>query len=303
MKLGKCSTSINLKVQFMLRSMKISRCAVAALTTFIALTLMSTAVLAETTLEKARKSGYIRVGFANESPFSYATSKGRLTGESPTVFREIMKNLGINEVDGVLIEWGSLIPGLKAGRFDAIVASMYVTPKRCEQIIFANPTYGIGEAFIVNKGNPEGISNFHDAVTGDKKIALVAGTVEVRYAKLAGMKRKQRVIVPDFASAVAAVKAGRVSAAALTSLTAKDLASKDDDIERAEPFTFKHDGKTYRGEGSFAFRMEDTDLRDAINKELAKFIGTPAHLEMVKEFGFDSSNLPEKTAAQHCAGE
>lgn len=287
----------------MLRSVNISRCALAALTVCIALGLMSTLVLAETTLEKARKSGSIRVGFANESPFSYATADGGLTGESPTVFREVMKNLGINEVDGVLIEWGSLIPGLKAGRFDVIVASMYVTPKRCKQIIFANPTYGIGEAFIVKKGNPDNISTFHDAVTRDKKIAFIAGTVEVRYAKLAGMKRKQRVIVPDFASAVAAVKAGRVSAAALTSLTAKDLASKDDGIDRAEPFTFKHDGKTYRGEGSFGFRKEDTDLRDAINKELAKFIGTPAHLALVKEFGFDSSNLPEKTAAQHCAGE
>jgi len=27
------------------------------------------------------------------------------------------------------------------------------------------------------------------------------------------------------------------------------------------------------------------------------------HLAMTAEFGFDKSNLPEKTAAQHCAGE
>jgi len=268
-----------------------------------ALAFASFSAQAESTLEKARKAGYIRIGFANEAPFSFTTMDGKLTGESPSVFRKVMHELGIGKVKGIQTEWGSLIPGLKAGRFDAIVASMYITPKRCKQIIFANPTYGIGEAFIVKKGNPDGVSNYRDAIAKGKKIAFIAGTAEVRYAKLAGMKFSQRVTVPDFVSAIAAVKAGRVSAAALTSLTAKNLASKDDAIERAAPFTFTHDGKKYRGEGGFGFRKQDTALRDAVNRELAKFIGTPAHLALIKPFGFDKSDLPEKTAAQLCAGD
>jgi polar amino acid transport system substrate-binding protein len=265
--------------------------------------LFVTAAVAETTLEKIKEQGFIRVGFANEAPYSYATPSGKFTGESPTVFKYVMKQLGVNEVDGVLTEWGALIPGLKAGRCDAIVASMYITPKRCKQILFANPTYGIGEAFVVKNGNPDGVNTYQDAIDKNKKIAFIAGTAEVQHAKIAGMKRKQRVIVPDFASAVAAVKSGRVSAAAYTSLTAKDLASKDEGIERAQPFTFTHNGKQYRGEGSFGFRKEDTALRDAVNAVLDDFIGTPEHLEMISQFGFDASNLPEKTAAQHCAGE
>ena len=270
---------------------------------FFFCSIFAAAAQGETTLEKIKKQGFIRVGFANEAPYSYATSSGKLTGESPTVFKYVMKKLGVSEVDGVLTEWGSLIPGLKAGRFDAIVASMYITPKRCRQILFANPTYGIGEAFVVKKGNPDGVSTYQDAIDKNKKIALIAGTAEVGHAKIAGLERDQRFIVPDFASAVAAVKSGRVSAAAYTSLTAKDLASKDEAIERAKPFTFTHDGKKYRGEGSFGFRKEDVDLRDAVNEVLKNFIGTHKHLEMVSEFGFDESNLPEKTAAQHCAGQ
>ena len=258
---------------------------------------------AETTLERVQKQGYIRVGFANEAPYAFATPDGKLSGESPTVFRHVMKQLGVNEVDGVLTEWGALIPGLKAGRFDAIVASMYITPKRCEQVLFANPTYGIGEAFVVKTGNPDGITNYEDAVKKNLKIAFVAGTAEIEHGRLAGVKRSQEVTVPNFAASVATVKAGRASAAAFTSLTAKDLASKDEGIERAEPFTFEHKGKKYRGEGSFGFRLADTSLRDAVNAELAKFLGTPEHLKMVTTFGFDASNMPEKTAAQHCAGE
>ena len=258
---------------------------------------------AQTTLEKIQEQGYIRIGFANEAPYAYATSSGQLTGESPSVFKHVMSELGVDEVDGVLTEWGALIPGLKAGRFDAIVASMYVTPARCEQIIFANPTYGIGEAFVVKAGNPDDINNYADAVENDLTIAFVAGTAEIEHAELAGLDRGQRLIVPDFASAIAAVKANRASAAALTSLTAADLASKDSAIERAKPFTFSHDGKLYKGEGAFGFRLADTDLRDAVNEQLDSFIGTPAHLAMVEPFGFDESNLPEKTAQQLCAGE
>jgi polar amino acid transport system substrate-binding protein len=258
---------------------------------------------AETTLERIKGEGVIRVGFANEAPYSYADASGQLTGESPSVFRHVMKQLGVTKVDGVLTEWGSLIPGLRAGRFDAIVASMYITPKRCKQIIFANPTYGVGEALVVKTGNPDRVSTYADAVARNLKIAFVAGTAEIRHAKLAGMKREQQLVVPDFAAAVAAVKSGRAVAGAFTSLTAKDLAGKDDAIERAEPFTFVHNGKSYRGEGSFGFRPEDTSLRDAVDAELAKFIGTEAHLAMIAEFGFDKSNLPERTAAQHCAGQ
>lgn len=283
-------------------NLSLSRRAITAVIGVSAL-LGSSLAAAETTLERVQKQGYIRVGFANEAPYAFATPDGKLSGESPAVFRHVMKQLGVNEVDGVLTEWGALIPGLKAGRFDAIVASMYITPKRCEQILFANPTYGIGEAFVVKKGNPDGINTYADAVSKNLKIAFVAGTAEIEHGRLAGMKRAQEVTVPNFAAAVATVKAGRASAAAFTSLTAKDLAGKDDAIERATPFTFEHNGKKYKGEGSFGFRLADTSLRDAVNAELAKFLGTPEHLKMVTAFGFDASNLPEKTAAQHCAGE
>ena len=54
--------------------------------------------------------------------------------------------------------------------------------------------------------------------------------------------------------------------------------------------------------GALAFRPEDTDLRDAVNKQLHAWIGTPDHLATVAPFGFDKSNLPTKTTAQLCGG-
>ena len=139
------------------------------------------AAQAQTTLEQAKADGYIRVGFANEAPYGFATPDGKLTGESPEVVKAVLDKMGIAQVDGVLTEFGSLIPGLQAGRFDIIAAGMFITPKRCEQIQFSEPTYGIGQAFLVSEGNPKGIKDYSSiADNSDLKLAVMAGAVEAR---------------------------------------------------------------------------------------------------------------------------
>src|SRR5258708_4435535 len=147
---------------------------------------------AETTLEKAKRDGFIRVGFANEAPYGFATPDGKLTGESPEVVKAILTKMGIKQVDGVLTEFGSLIPGLQAGRFDIIAAGMFVNPKRCQQIQFSEPTYGIGQAFLVAKGNPKAIKDYSSvAANKDLKLAVMAGAVEAGYAKDSGIDQGQ----------------------------------------------------------------------------------------------------------------
>jgi len=126
----------------------------------LALAIAATPALAQTTLEKAKADGYIRVGFANEAPFGFATPAGALTGEAPEVAKAVLAKMGIPEVDGVLTEFGSLIPGLKAGRFDIIAAGMFVNPARCKEIAFSEPSYGIGQAMLVPAGNPKGIKDY-----------------------------------------------------------------------------------------------------------------------------------------------
>jgi polar amino acid transport system substrate-binding protein len=258
---------------------------------------------AQTTLEKAREQGYIRVGFANEAPYGYATPDGTLTGESPEVVKAVLAKIGIPEVDGVLTEFGSLIPGLQAGRFDIIAAGMFVNPKRCEQVQFSEPTYGIGQAFLVAEGNPKAIADYSTiAGNPDLKIAVMAGAVEGGYAKDSGIAEDQIVQLPDQSSLVAAVKAGRADAAALTALSIADMASKNEGVESTKPFGMVA-GTSVVGHGAVAFRKEDKDLYEAFNEELKKFIGSPEHIALVTPIGFGADYLPTKTAAELCAGE
>ncbi len=194
---------------------------------------------AETTLERARRQGYIRVGFANEAPYGYATPDGKLTGESPEVVKAVLKKIGIPQVDGVLTEFGSLIPGLLAHRFDIIAAGMFITPARCREVQFSDPTYAIGQAFLVKKDDPEHIKDYGSIKANPKlKLAVMSGAVEMAYAKEAGIPFSQLVILPDQSSLVKAVQSGRADAAALTAVSIENMASKNEGVESTSQFGY-----------------------------------------------------------------
>jgi polar amino acid transport system substrate-binding protein len=247
-------------------------------------------------LDRVRSGGNVRIGYANEAPYGFVdTSSGRVTGEAPEVAREVLERLGAGTVEGVVADFGALIPGLLAGRFDVIAAGMYVTPKRCEQVAFSNPTYKIGEALIVERGNPSDLHSFEDVAEGQARLGVVGGTVEHGYAKTLGVPDDRIVLFDANADAILGLASGRVEAVAVTTLTADDLLGKlgETELERAKPFVDPViDGRSVEGFGAFAFRRSDVALKEAFNRELALLIGSPEHLKLVSPFGFGAHTLP-----------
>jgi polar amino acid transport system substrate-binding protein len=248
----------------------------------------------------------VRVGYANEAPFAYReTASGTLTGEAPEIARVVLSRMEVESIDGVLTEFGSLIPGLQAGRYDLIAAGMYIQPERCEQVALSNPTYSIGEALVVQAGNPQGLHAYEDLRDqSEATIGVVAGAIERAYARAVDIPEDRIVTFPDAPSALASVRIGRVSAYAGTELTVQNLLAKDSTgLEQALPFRDPViDGKTVRGYGAFAFRKADRELLDAFNRQLSTFIGTDAHLSLVAPFGFTRAQLPGTvTADELCA--
>lgn len=257
----------------------------------------------ESTLDRIRRTGTVRIAYANEAPFGYRdTATGRVTGEAPEIARVVLRRLGVKKIQTTLADFGQLIPGLKAGRYDMIAAGMYITPPRSRQIDFSNPTYSIGEALMTRKGNPRKLHSYEDvAASPDAHLGVVGGTVEQNFADQVGIPESRVVVFPDNATAVAGLRAGRIDAFAGTALTIQDLLAKidSDEIERARPFTQPQlDTGRSHSYGAFGFRQDDDDFRRAINDQLADFIGTPEHLKLVEPFGFTEENLPGDVTAE-----
>lgn len=247
------------------------------------------------TLEKVKEQGIVTVGFANESPYAYATPEGKLTGLNVEIAREVFKNMGVEEMEGVLTEFGSLIPGLKAGRFDVITAGMYITPDRAAEVDFADPEYQIGGGLAVQTGNPKDLHSYEDiAADPDVKIATMAGGQEYDWLLAAGVSKGQLVTVADQPSVVSALQAGRVDAATMTGPALQTLIDNANDpgIERVDDFKISViDGKTQAGYGSAAFRQGDHEFREAYNTELKKLKESGRVSEIHEEFGFTESEF------------
>jgi len=258
---------------------------------------------AESLLEKARKQGFIRIAFTNEDPFSYVTAAGKLEGEDIDIARVVLKKMGIDDVDGVLTEWGSLIPALKSNRVDMIAAGFFVTPKRCAEVTFSEPVFGIGEAFLVKKGNPKNLTKFEDFVTNKTaNIGVLSGAAEGDYAKAAGIAASQIQAYPDFPTELAALNSGRIDAAAMVAVTAEQEMKKEganSAFERTP--AIDHIGSKYlKGHGAFAFRKADADFAAEFNKYLVPFLGSKEHLEITAKYGFTKAELPEKKTEELC---
>ncbi len=260
----------------------------------------------ESLLSRIRARGYVRVGFANEAPFAYIDSHtGKLTGESPTVLRAVMRRLGVRHVHGVLTTFGALIPALQAGRFDLIAAGMYITPLRCKQIAFSNPTFAIGDGMVVRKGNPLNLHGYKAFVRNPRlTLGVVQGAIEYNYARECGIPKNQIKLFPDSPSALAAVENNRVNAYAATELTVRRLVAKSPgaQVQAAAPF---HNpvfhGAMVKGYGAFGFRKNNVQLRRAVDRVLRTFIGSRRHLALVKQFGFTKTDMPGAvTATQLC---
>lgn len=216
------------------------------------------------TLEDIKDSSSVRIGYANETPFAYTALDGSVTGESPEIVRKVFERMQIDTIKPVLTEWGSLIPGLRAGRFDLIAAGMYITPERCKQVLFTDPHYRLLDTLLVAEGNPKNLRSYEDIANNpDVKIAIMSGTVNLGYARKAGIKDSQILQVPDTTSQLQAVRGGRADAAIGTQLTMKGLADKaGDDVEAIADFK---DDPARAGYGALAFRPQDKALRDAVN--------------------------------------
>jgi polar amino acid transport system substrate-binding protein len=259
---------------------------------------------AEDTLQRLRRTGEVRVGYAGEAPYAYRAPDGRPTGEAIEVARRVFADMGIQRVAGVETEFGRLIHDLNADRFDVIAAGMFILPERCRQIAFSEPTFVIGQAFAVRPGNPRAVHGYDD-VARDRSIRLgvVAGAVELDYARALGVSDSQLIIFPDAQTAAEGVIAGRTDAYAATAPTVQVLVDRHARLlERAQPFRNPAiAGRAVLGYGAFGFRLADDGLRNAFNGHLRAFRGTPEHLALVAPFGFTAAEMPDRTTSEICS--
>lgn len=256
------------------------------------------------TLEKAQEEGKITLAIASEQPYSWVED-GEPTGATIAMHEQIFKNLGIDDIEIEEVDWNSLIPGLNAGRWDAVSAGMSILPERCAEAAFSDPEIMYTTTLVVAKDNPKKLSDLDSvAAAGDVTLAVQSGAIEEGYATDLGIGNTIQV---DSAQAgIEVVQSGRADAFALTAVSLNWMTEDMDDVETTDAFVQEIDGVEQIGAGATVFRQDDSDLLEAYNEELAKITGDEGtYLDLVEPFGFTAENLPpaDLTTEQLCSGE
>lgn len=250
----------------------------------------------EDLLTLGRNQGYLRVGIANEPPYTSVTAAGEVTGCEPDVFRAVCKRLGIKDIQGIITPYDAMIPGLKAKRWDAITAGLFMKQSRCSQVLYSEPVIVSTESFAVKPGNPKKILTVADVLANpDLKIVVLPGGFEEGILKTANVPDGQMVRINDNRSGVEAVTSGRADAFFLPTLSLKALQVKDKGFEVTAPVP----DAPRTGSGA-AFRQGDKTFLDAYNKELAALKATPEFATILTKWGFDPAAVEGVTAAELC---
>jgi polar amino acid transport system substrate-binding protein len=252
-------------------------------------------------LEQLKEQGFARVAIANEPPFTSVGADGKVSGAAPDVAREIFKRLGVPEIVASISEYGAMIPGLQAGRHDAVTAGLFMKPERCSAVAYSEPILCDAEAFLVKKGNPKSFKSYADIAKDPKgTIGAPGGGTEEKLALQAGVPRDRVIVVPDGQSGLKMVQDGRIDVYSLPVLSINDLVKKanDPNLGVVAPV----EGAPVYCDGA-AFRKQDTALRDAYDVELAKMKKSGEFAKIIEPYGFSAAAAMSTTREKLCSAK
>ncbi|MCI0995183.1 transporter substrate-binding domain-containing protein [Pseudomonas corrugata] len=112
-------------------------------------------------------------------PFEYLGADGKMTG-----FEIDLGNAICAQLKRVCVwqdvEFSSMVPGLKARKFDAMLASIAVTGERKQQVLFTDKVYGSTTRLLAHKDST--LTTDFSTLIG-KRIGVEQGTTNERFAK------------------------------------------------------------------------------------------------------------------------
>ncbi|BFG77812.1 nopaline ABC transporter substrate-binding protein NocT [Paraburkholderia terrae] len=116
--------------------------------------LLASVVLAQPSF--AAQKTWDKVTVATEgayAPWNYTGPDGKLAGYEIDLTRELCNRMKV-KCDIVAQDWDGIIPGLTAGKYDAIIASMGVTPAREKVVAFSVAYTQAPNGFLTLKSSP-----------------------------------------------------------------------------------------------------------------------------------------------------
>jgi ABC-type amino acid transport substrate-binding protein len=236
------------------------------------------------------------VGLMGTKPIVWKDEKtGKYEGFEAELLSEVSKRIGVPKWDYVVTEWTTMIPGLKAERWDIIFSAMSVTQERIQGagIDYSNPYFMLYDQVIVRNDSP--IKTMDDLK--GKTLASPLGTLDAQNAQLLVDTGKAGKLMTfnTFNEPFLALANKQVDAVVIDQATY--LGTKDEmkDLRTVgEPIPYQPKPDWVEAEKGAAYifggtavgvRKECTDLKLAINKALTDMDADGTRKAIIEKYG------------------
>ncbi|WP_041750098.1 transporter substrate-binding domain-containing protein [Brachyspira murdochii] len=212
---------------------------------------------------------YINVGiYVYDYPFGYI-SNGNIGGFDYDLMNEISRISGL-KMNFNPMKFEELMSALESHKIDVIIAGMTVTEERKELVNFSDKYYTTSQAVIVEKSNTN-INKEEDLI--GKNVGVIIGTVaDSMISKIDAINIER---FDTGSSIILALKVRKVDAAVFDKTTCEHFAAYDNDIKIVQKIKFPDE------DYAIAFRKEDTNLLDTVNKTLKEIMTSSFYDELM----------------------
>ena len=235
------------------------------------------------TLTKAQAASYVRMSSYQQPPHGwFDINSGKYQGIDVEVIETVLKGLNITSWDYVTADWGAMIPGLNACRWDIMSIGMTYTRLRSEMVQFSLPVYQYGVAMLVAKGNPKKIKGKAD--WKGKKVGGIIGSTDDQV--IGGVKGATYVPFTKYSDLYRALATGRIDAGMVDELQG----AYDFKLQPQPKITLLKDwvGKA-KGISSIVMRKGDTAWVEAVNAQLKIMRANGSLKKILLKYGMPAS--------------
>ncbi|MDV7338972.1 ABC transporter substrate-binding protein [Terasakiella sp. A23] len=205
----------------------------------------------------------IRIGTEGAyPPFNNIDKQGKAHGFDVDIANALCEQMKADCEIIAPLDWDSIIIGLQKKKYDAIVASMSITPERQKAVAFTDPYYSNNLTMVAKEGSTLDPKNLEGKTVGAQRATIAANYVT---DTLKGVTPK---LYDTQENAYLDLASGRIDVLLSDKLPAYDWLRSDE----GKGYAFLGDAIDVNDKIGIAVRKKDNELREKFNAALKAIV-------------------------------
>lgn len=162
-------------------------------------------------LNRIQTRGELVVGTAGSMPpFNMTTKSGEVIGLDVDLARSMAEAMKV-KLRLTTMPFADLLPALQAGRVDAVVSGLTITPERNKMVAFVGPYFISGKSFLAKAGTLDSAKGSADLNAANMRLAALRASTSQAFVQEM-LPKATLVLTTDYDEAIALVLQDKVDA-------------------------------------------------------------------------------------------